>query len=149
MATIKGGSKLDSALTEIAAKISRPATLKVGFLSGASYPDGTSVALVAAVQEFGAPSRGIPSRPFFRNMIAAKSPGWPAAVAVNLKAKNYDVDATLRIVGTGIKEQLQDSIRTFEGAPLAPATVAAKGFDKALIDTGTMLNSVDFTVDES
>jgi hypothetical protein len=149
MATLKGGSKLDAALSAIAAKISRPATLKVGFLSGATYPDGTSVALVAAVNEYGSPSRGIPPRPFFRGMIAEKSSGWPAAIATNLKAKDYDVDATLRVVGEGIKGQLQTAITEFSGVPLAPATVAAKGSTKQLIDTAQMLNSVDYTVDES
>jgi hypothetical protein len=34
-----------------------------------------------AVQEFGAPSRNIPPRPFFRNMIARKRNEWPTAVA--------------------------------------------------------------------
>jgi hypothetical protein len=149
MATLKGGTKLDAALSAIAAKISRPAMLKVGFLSGAAYPDGTSVALVAAVNEYGSPSRGIPPRPFFRGMIAEKSSGWPAAVATNLKAKDYDVDATLRIVGEGIKGQLQTAITEFSGVPLAPATVAAKGSTKQLVDTAQMLNSVDYTVDES
>jgi hypothetical protein len=51
-------------------------------------------------------------------------------------------------VGEGIKGQLQQAIVDFAGAPLAPATVAAKGFDKQLIDSGVMQHSVDYEVTE-
>lgn len=149
MVKISGGDKLEKALAEIAKKVSKPGTLNVGFLEGATYPDGTSVPMVAAIQEFGAPAKGIPPRPFFRNMIAAKSPEWGDGVAQALKAKDYDTTEALNLVGEGIKGQLQDSIKTTNSPPLAPSTVKAKGFDTPLIDTGHMLNSVDFEVRES
>ena len=38
----------------------------VGIDNGAQYEDGTSVALVAVVHEYGSPSRNIPARPLFR-----------------------------------------------------------------------------------
>lgn len=147
MVAIKGGEKIEGALREIADKISKPATLRVGFLEGATYPDGTSVPMVAAIQEFGAPKVGIPPRPYFRNMIAAKSPEWGDAVAETLKAADYDVDRAFGQVGEGIKGQLQQSIVETNSPPLAPATVAKKGFDKPLIDTGHMMNSADYEVD--
>ena len=77
MATISGGQKLDAALREMASKVAVPATLRVGFLENAKYPDGTPVAMVAAIQDYGAPGAGIPPRPFFRNMIADKQREWP------------------------------------------------------------------------
>jgi len=146
MATIRGGSKLEAKLREIAQAVAKPANLRAGFLENASYPDGTSVALVAVVQDFGAPSRGIPPRPFFRNMVAAKSSTWGDAVAKNLKAADYDATVAMTRVGEGIKGQLQASIREFAGVPLKPATIARKGFSAQLIDTGHMLDSVDFEV---
>lgn len=146
MATISGGTKLAAALAKIAEGASKPATLSVGFLENATYPDGTPVAMIAAIQEFGAPSRGIPPRPFFRDMIAAKSGEWPGAVAGLLKANGYDAETTLEQAGAAIKGQLQQSIATFSGAPLAPATVERKGSDKQLVDTGHLLASVDYVV---
>jgi hypothetical protein len=148
MAQVKGGDKLAAALGAIAKKLERGGTVEVGFLSDATYPDGTRVAMVAAIQDFGAPSRGIPPRPFFRNMVADKSGGWPDAISENLKATGYDVDKTLGQVGEGIKGQLQQSIVDFSGAPLAPATVKRKGSDKQLVDTGHLLASVDYKVTE-
>src|SRR5262245_47719483 len=53
MARLRGGDKLEAALREISRKVGKPGTLRVGFLSDATYPDGTPVALVAAANEFG------------------------------------------------------------------------------------------------
>lgn len=149
MAKISGGAKLERALRDLATKIANPATLKVGFLEGASYPDGTSVPLVAAIQEYGAPKVGIPPRPFFRNMIAAKSGEWPAAIAGLLKANNMDAVKTLNLTGEAIAGQLKQSVIDTNEPPLAPATVARKGFDKPLIDTGVMINSIGYEVTTS
>jgi hypothetical protein len=146
VAVISGGKALEARLREIAKGVTKKATLRVGFLEGATYPDGTSVPIVAAIQEFGSPSQGIPPRPFFRRMIAAKASTWGDATAKLLAQNDYDAERTLGLVGMGIKGQLQQSIRDLTDPPLAPATVAAKGFDKPLVDTGHMLNSVDFEV---
>lgn len=141
-----GGAKLEAYLAKIAKQADKSATLRVGFLEGATYPDGTSVPMVAAIQEFGAPSKGIPPRPFFRRMIAEKKDTWGPAIGRLMKANEFDAEKTLGQAGMGIKGQLQQSIKDLTSPPLAPATVAAKGFEKPLIDTGHMLNSVDFDV---
>jgi hypothetical protein len=48
-----GGEKLAAKLKEIVDRLNKPNTLKVGFFEGAKYPDGTSVAMVAAIQNYG------------------------------------------------------------------------------------------------
>jgi len=146
MAVIKGGDKLSAKLRELSEKVRNPGTLQVGFLENATYPDGTSVAYVAAIQEFGAPAAGILPRPYFRTMVAEKSPTWGKAIGDLLVNNDYDATRTLELTGQGVKGQLQQSIVDFDSVPLAPATVAAKGNDKQLVDTGHMLNSVDYRV---
>lgn len=131
MAKVTGGQKLAVALTTIGAKLSKPGTLRIGFLEGATYPNGTSVPMVAAIQEFGAPRVGIPPRPFFRTMIAAKSPGWPAAIAEQLRETNYDVGVTLNRIGDGIGGQLQESILDLHSPALSPVTVMLRGMKSA------------------
>lgn len=120
--------------------------VKVGFLEGATYPDGTPVALIAAIQNFGAPARGIPPRPFFSNMITEKGPGWGGKLARVLKAANYDTATALGRMGEGIAGQLRTSINETNSPALADSTIAAKGFDKPLIDTGHMWNSIAYEV---
>jgi len=149
MATISGGKKLEAALAKISRGVSQPATLRVGFLAGATYPNGTPVAMIAAIQDFGAPSRGIPPRPFFRNMVKAKSKEWPKAIADLLKANDYDAVKTLETTGEAIGGQLRQSIIDTNSPPLAPSTIKRKGFAKPLIDTSVMINSIGHEVKTS
>jgi hypothetical protein len=146
MATFRGGQKFERAMRDLADKIARPATLRVGFLENATYPDGTPVAMIAAINEYGAPSRGQPPRPFFRQMIQAKQGEWPKAIAGVLKSMGYDAKKTLDITGAAIAGQLRQSITDLWSPPLAPSTIKRKGFDKPLIETSHMLKSVDYEV---
>lgn len=157
MASISGGQKFERELARIAAKVAVPATLRVGFLENATYPDGTPVAMIAAIQEYGAPRAGIPPRPYFRNMIRAKRSEWPAAIAELLEANDLDAKLALEQTGAVIAGQLQESIINTNSPPLKPATIVRKGgtrdmkYDpkdpstfaaKPLVDTGDMLRSV-------
>lgn len=146
MATISGGSSLQKALIEMADHVSKPAKMRVGFLEKATYPDGKPVAMIAAIQEFGAPSVGIPPRPFFRNMIAKKSKQWPLAIKQTLIRADYDAEKALDIVGAAIAGQLRQSVIETNDPPLKPATIRRKGFSKPLIDTSVMINSIDHEV---
>ncbi len=142
MAEVKGGDKLAAAIEDLARNLESAAAVEIGFLEGATYPDGTPVALVAALNEFGSPSRGMPPRPFFRTMIEERSPEWPDAIAANLKANNYQAEKSLEQIGEAIAGQLRQSIASFVGAPLKPSTIKRKGSEKQLVDSGHMLNSI-------
>jgi hypothetical protein len=144
----KGGNKLAKALLDIANKVGDERSLKVGFMEQADYPDGTKVAMIAAIQNFGAPAAGIPPRPFFTNMVKEKSPNWGKSLGNLLERNNYDGIKSLELMGEGIKGQLQRSINETNDPPLSPVTVAKKGFSKPLIDTATMIRAVDYMIDD-
>lgn len=116
----------------------------VGFMEGSTYADGTPVAAVAYWNEYGKTDQ--PARPFFRNMIEAESPTWPGKMAAAAKATNYDGDKVLALMGEDIKGALQQSINDFTTPAIKESTAAAKGFDKPLIDSSHMLNSVAIEV---
>jgi len=153
MVEIKGGDRYESFFNNLEKKLSKNTSVKVGFLSGATYPDGTSVAMVAAVNEYGKTETNEkgdvviqPPRPFMRNTVAKRTKAWVKNLATAIKATNYDIPASFKLVGQGMKEDVQNSIRTFRDPPLKEATIKAKGFAKPLIDTSHMLNSVDYEV---
>ena len=123
MAGATGGDKAKAALAKIAAKVGSVPNLRVGFLEKTKYPNGTSVAMVAAIQEFGAPSVGIPPRPFFRPMIAAHKNEWGPAVAKMMKANGNNVEASLRAVGKVIAGDLAQAIVDVSAPPLGPVTL--------------------------
>lgn len=146
MATVKGGDRLSAELQRIAGAVSSAERVKVGFLSGATYPDGKPVAMIAAIQNWGAPAAGIPPRPFFSDMIQSKQHEWGPATGNLLVANGYDAAITLRLVGEAVAGQLRQSIQDTNEPPLAPSTIARKGHAKPLIDSGHLYNSVDYEV---
>ncbi|WP_110869377.1 hypothetical protein [Cronobacter sakazakii] len=146
MTTFSGGAALEAKLAELAEKLGDGKTLRVGFLEGAAYPDGQSVPMVAAANEYGDPAMNRPPRPFFRNMIAEKSPEWPQDIAKIAEATGYEAETMLGLMGEHIKVQLQGSIRDLMEPALSPVTIAKKGFSKPLIETSHMLNSVDYDI---
>lgn len=127
MAKISGGDKLRAALDDISKKVSKASSVEIGFLEGSTFTDGTSIPMVAAIQEFGSAAKGIPARPFFRTMIKEKSDEWPDAIAGLLVENGYDSEKTMRQTGAAIEQQLRESIIGFNGAPLSPVTVMLRG----------------------
>lgn len=118
---------------------------KVGWFETAHYPGGTPVAYVATIHEFGAPSAGIPARPFMRPAVEQHGQEWVdllgqgAARAVEGGVSPRDVLelVTLRAAGDVAK-----AIQAVTAPPLKPLTIARKGSSKPLIDTGQMIQSV-------
>jgi hypothetical protein len=129
--TLTGGKRLEAALQRISKQVSKASTVQVGFPEGARYPDGTSLPMVAAIQEYGAPRAGIPPRPYFRNMIAKHSDEWPEQLGAELKAQDWDGAAALGSVGELIKSELQDSIRDTVAPPLSPVTIMLRSMRRA------------------
>lgn len=117
---IKGGEELQRKLAEIASRLSTAKELRVGFLEGSPYRDGTSAPMVAAVQNWGKP--GIPARPFFSKMVENNQAGWPALIEEGLKRFGMDAAQALAFTGQIMTEQLQDSIQDGDWVANSPVT---------------------------
>ena len=146
---MRGGDKFRQRLAELAAQATT-AKVRVGIIAQANYDgsDGESVAQVAFWNEYGTAT--IPPRPFFRNTIAQHKDEWPKQAAALMEANGGDVRQTLELMGEGVKGQIVETIQNLQTPPNASATVKKKGFDKPLIDTGTLWRSIDYEVaDES
>ena len=125
---------------------------QIGFPSGANYEDGTSVAYVATIQEFGAPAVNIPPRPFMRPTVTQQKDTWVKILAQDVPkvalGKMSAFDA-LDKVGIVAASDIQTTISKVYSPPLKPATIRAKGSAKPLIDTGLMLASVSNAVNKA
>lgn len=124
MATVSGGERVQRALAELSRKLNngRKVAVKVGWLEGETYPDGTSVAMVAAIQNFGAPARGIPPRPTLSALVKQAST-WPDKLWAVLQAVDLDVDKAMDLMGQGLVSDLQQVIRDVEAPPLSKVTL--------------------------
>lgn len=128
--------------------LARAPTLRIGFLDGATYPDGTGVAAVAAYNEYGDPARNRPPRPFMRQTIERERDGWGKTLAAGLRMNDYNAAAGLGVLGEDIAGAIRETITQFDSPPLALPTVRRKGFAKPLVDTGMMLRSVSWELDD-
>ena len=124
---IKGGDNLKRILKTMAAATSTAHSVSVGYQDGATFPDGVNVAMVAAIQNFGAPAASIPPRPFFNNMVKMSGPHWGNDLAANLKGTQWDAEKSLGLLGEDMVSDLQLSVRETDSPALSPVTVMLRG----------------------
>ena len=121
------------------------ASVRVGVLENATYPDGTPVAMVAFWNEYG--TRTSPVRAFFRTTVSEHKKNWVLSVQ-NLMKMHNDPKQVMGLIGVHMQEQIVQSINTWSDPPNAPYTIAKKGSSKPLIETGVLMGSIKSEVGE-
>lgn len=130
--------------------------VQVGIVEPVHYGsdnDNLAVAQVWQWQEEGLPAKNIPTRPSIR--VGFMAP---------IKKGSYDklfADSMQRIaegkstfkqeyikLGTVAKVDLKKAVAEWDTPRNAPLTVALKGFDNPLIDSGLLYESIDFKIDK-
>ena len=136
-------------------------TLKVGWFESSKYDADTSVAEVAAQNEFGNSSKRIPPRPFMRPTIRERQGAWAdlaASGARAILAGNESADSVLNALGGQASGDIASTITKVQSPALAPFTLmkrresrglpaGAPVSDKPLVDTGLMISSVTWVVE--
>ena len=137
---------------------------KVGWFEKSKYPNGTQVAQVAAIQEYGSTSKKIPPRPFMRPTIRAKQNEWSsisfklAKEVIKGKRRPQDV---LELLGLKAAGQIRKTISDLYTPSLAFSTIQGRlrragvggvgrpytraeigNLYKPLIDTGLMYGTL-------
>ena len=115
------------------------ASVRVGVLENATYPDGTPVAMVAFWNEYG--TKRIPPRPFFRTTVSEQKKNWVLSVQNLMKIHN-DPKQVMGLIGVHMQEQIVQSINTWSDPPNSAYTIAKKGFDKPLVETVVLMMSI-------
>ncbi|MDE9455631.1 hypothetical protein [Xenorhabdus bovienii] len=133
--------------------------VKIGFFSQSKYPDGTPIAYVAAIQELGYPTGGIPPRPFMRPAMSENQSKYSGLMARAAKAAikgNISVSDGLTQMGSVAAGDIKLAISAVTTPPLKDSTITAragrhskgKATNKPLVDTGQMLQAVTFVVED-
>ena len=109
---------------------------KVGWFETAKYPDGTSVAYVAAIQELGANTGHgvIPPRPFMRPTVAEEKKAWVKLVGDGAKeAIKGDVTmfTVMDALGQKAEADIAATITHITAPPLSPVTIELRAMKKA------------------
>lgn len=139
-------------------------TVEAGWFASARYqaskgssPNmvGVPVAKIAMINEFGATIKKnnngkhsvivIPARPFMREAVQKfkqERIQKQAAIVRQLLAMKIKPEQAMAQIGLVMENCIVESIKNFKEPKNAPSTVKKKGFDKPLIDTGQMWQSV-------
>lgn len=127
------------------------ARVLVGWDETSHYPDGTPVAYVAAIQEFGSPKNNIPQRSFMRTSMEEKRAEWIDLLqrgANRVMSGQFGADQMLGGFGMKAAGDVREKIASIESPPLKDATVKRKGNAKPLVDTGLMLATLTSKVEK-
>ena len=104
---------------------------------------------IGAVQEYGAPNRGIPSRPFMR-ITFDKSVNALKNIKVKLINEIYDgkstVEHALNKIGIWYSAKIKATITALKDPPNDPKTIKRKGSSNPLIDSSQMRNSITHVI---
>lgn len=122
--------------------------VKIGWFESAVYPDGTKVAEVAAIQEFGSPSRNIPPRPFMRPTVMREGRNWIKLLHDGAKAVlkgTYTATEVMKAVGHKAKDDVQYSIDLVLSPPLSPKTIRKRALRRALRRKGQPVITTSIT----
>ena len=123
---------------------------KVGWFESAKYVDGTPVAYVATIQEFGYAAGGLPPRPFFRPTIVSEQAAWRTLIAQASKGvvtgKRTSFQA-MELIGLQAAGDVRKTISQIITPALSPSTIAARkkrgnSSTKPLVDTRVLINTL-------
>ena len=134
----------------------------VGIINGATYADGTSVAYVGYLNEYGGHN---PERPFLRRTMEKRYKAWTKLIYVTLKSEGLSGASVQKAFDRAGIMAVGDVKKTIKGwsptdpRPNHPATIRAKARrgrsgknlqaidpNVVLIDTGIMIRSITHEV---
>ena len=135
---------------------------KVGWFQNSKYENGLPVALIAAQNEFGNPSKHIPGRPFLRPTIVEKEREWADIATAGARAilrGNQTVGSVLEGLGLKAAGDVRKKISLITQPPLSPVTIYNRLHRKSnkktiglltkpLIDTGIMIGTLTNSVED-
>lgn len=125
----------------------KTATVEVGIHEGSGQLDGVTIAQYAMYNEYG--TSRIPERSFMRSTFDEKLGEIKATMDRQYNqviTGNSTVFRALSRLGMEHETDIKQKIRDLKTPPNAKSTIAKKGSDNPLIDTGTMLNTVRYVV---
>lgn len=149
-----GKQQVEQALKDLAQRLKDDTRILVGVPKGAgSYEDGNNIATIAAVNNFGSEDGHIPARPFLAPAIDKGAPQYRRLAQVMLP-KVLSGDMTMLMLMNKMGNLAQDHVKKeiidLRTPANAASTIAKKGADNPLIDTGNagLLGSIRYVLDD-
>ncbi|MNN26785.1 hypothetical protein D3C81_1403030 [compost metagenome] len=147
-----GTQKVKFALKGLEERMQKDGLVLVGVPKGAgAYEDGLTIATIAAVNNFGTADGTIPPRPFLAPAIEKGSPQYRRLAELMLPkvmTGEMDMRTLLEQMGQLAEGHVKQEITDLRTPPNAPSTIAGKGSDNPLIDTGALRQAIHYVIDD-
>lgn len=115
---------------------------------GVLAQEGEEQVIIAASNEFGTRDGHVPERSYLRSTVDENQQSivrdLETIVSRSLDGKSYVHG--LRVLGERVVGLVKRKIVDLDDPPNAPSTIAAKGSDNPLVDTGRLLGSINYEV---
>lgn len=134
--------------------------VKAGFPSDGSVKNGNNgrnhsytmseIAVIGAIQEFGAPRAGTPPRPFLSTAFDSNLDGFMSfseMLKIGIGNQTVSYQQVLEATGVWWVDRIRETIVGHAWEQNAPSTKRAKGSSRPLIDTAQMINSVQARIE--
>lgn len=150
------------------------ARVHVGVLSGeheppapnpdnpnATAPPPIGLVELAAIHEFGSPAAGIPERSFIRSTLRARKDAIRSFIeaalgksitkltqssSISREGMQTEAKHILGLLGTKVVAMMRETIRKRIPPPLKQSTITRKKSSVPLVDTGQLINSINYEV---
>lgn len=123
----------------------------VGVRGEETDDEGTSLALIASANEFGTRDGHVPERSFLRRTVAENQRDYEemlAGAVDDYVEGGIPLTRSLGLIGAAAVGDVQDTMVAVDDPPNAPSTIARKGADNPLIDTGRLRQSITWKIEE-
>lgn len=144
--------QVEQALKELARSMAGPTKVLVGVPKGSgSYQDGLTYATVLAVNNFGSADGLIPPRPALQPAIEKGGPQYQRLAELMIPkvlSGQMEMRMLLEQMGQLAEGHVKQEITDLRSPPNAASTIANKGSDNPLIDTGALRQSIRYVVDD-
>lgn len=145
---VRGLERIEKRLKEL-----RGARLRVGVLSNDQHDPDNPIGLaeLAAIHEFGSPAANIPERSFIRRTFREKRPELLDVVRKVAKGTvkgKITAERGLNLLGAWLAAEVKKTVTDGPHIPppLQPETIARKGSDRPLVDTGRLVDAITWDI---
>lgn len=150
--TVTGGNQLAAKVLDLQRRLEKNSRTLVGLPKAAgTYEDGTPIAVIGAVQEFGSADGHIPERSFLRVPLRSNQELF-IRIMKNLLPKVAAGEITMRnmleMIGQRAVAVSQEAISAGIAPANAASTVAQKGSSVPLVDTGFLRQNITYVIEE-
>lgn len=149
--SVSGGDRIMQRIRQLRDELAKRNGVLVGVPKAAgSDEDGTKIAVIAAVQEFGSADGRIPERSFLRVPLSAEQKRFTETIRRMVPEVVHGTATTrqmLDMVGDQAVGVVQQAISEGIAPANAPSTVKRKGSSTPLVDTGALRQAITYVIE--